>query len=148
VLAGVAVGAGWLWSRRPDPNPSEVEREYQPTNPLELRAALLFALLFLAMLILTHLVVVHLGKAGVYVLAALMGVSDVDPFIMGMTQSAGSMTPVSVAAAAIVIAASSNNVAKGVYAYSLSGHQTGVQSLGLLVGLALLGLVPLVWLAA
>ena len=148
VLAVVAVGAGWLWSRRPDPNPSEVEREYQPTNPLEMRAALLFALLFLAMLILTHLVVVHLGKAGVYVLAALMGAADVDPFIMGMTQSAGSMTQVSVAASAIVIAASSNNVAKGVYAYTLSGHQTGVQSLALLVGLALLGLVPLVWLAA
>jgi uncharacterized membrane protein (DUF4010 family) len=78
----------------------------------------------------------------------LMGFADVDPFIMGMTQSAGSMTPVSVAASAIVIAASSNNVAKGIYAYTLSGHQTGVQSLALLVGLALLGLVPLVWLAA
>jgi uncharacterized membrane protein (DUF4010 family) len=148
VLACVAVGAGWLWSRRPDPNPSEVEREYEPKNPLEMRAALLFALLFLAMLIATHFVVVHLGKAGVYVLASLMGVSDVDPFIMGMTQSAGSMTPVSVAAAAIVIAASSNNVAKGIYAYVLSGRTTGVQSLALLVGLALVGLVPLVWLAA
>jgi hypothetical protein len=108
----LAVAAGWLWSRRPDRNSSEVNREYEPKNPLELRAALLFAALFLAVLIVTHLAVVYLGKTGVYVLAALMGVSDVDPFIMGMTQSAGSMTPVSVAAAAIVIAASSNNVAK------------------------------------
>lgn len=147
VLACVAVGAGWLWSRRPDPNPSEVTREYQPKNPLELRAALLFGLLFVVMLVVTHLVVVHLGKAGVYVLAGVMGVSDVDPFIMGMTQAAGSVTPVSVAAAAIVIAASSNNVVKGTYAYTLSGRETGVQSLTLLVGLALLGLVPLVWLA-
>ena len=147
VLACVAIGAGWLWSRRPDPNPSEVAREYEPKNPLEVRAALLFGLLFLAMLVATHLVVVYLGKAGVYGLAALMGVSDVDPFIMGMTQAAGSMTPVSVAAAAIVIAASSNNLAKGAYAYALSGHKTGVQSLGLLAGLALAGLVPLLWLA-
>jgi hypothetical protein len=46
-----------------------------------------------------------------------------------------------------VIAASSNNVAKGTYAYALSGRATGVQSLALLAGLALLGLVPLVWLA-
>jgi len=146
VLALVAVGAGWLWSRRPDPNPAEVEREYQPKNPLELRAALLFALLFVVMLVVTHLVVEHLGKAGVYVLAGVMGVSDVDPFIMGMTQAAGSMTPVAVAAAAIAIAASSNNVAKGVYAYVLSGRQTGVLSLALLAGLALAGLVPLLWL--
>ena len=48
VLACVAIGAGWLWSRRPDPNPSEVGREYEPKNPLEVRAALLFGLLFLA----------------------------------------------------------------------------------------------------
>ena len=113
-----------------------------------MRAALLFALSFLAILIVTHLVVVHLGTTGVYVLAALMGVSDVDPFIMGMTQSAGSMTPVSVAAAAIVIAATGNNVAKGIYAYALSDRKTGVQSLVLLAGLALLGLAPLMWLAA
>jgi uncharacterized membrane protein (DUF4010 family) len=145
-LAGVAVGVGWLWSRRPDHNPSEVEREYEPKNPLELRAALLFALLFLGMLIVTHLAVVYLGKAGVYTLAGLMGVVDVDPFIMGMTQSPSSA--LSVAAVAIVIAASSNNVAKGIYAYALSGRKTGVQSLSLLIGLALLGLVPLVWLAA
>jgi uncharacterized membrane protein (DUF4010 family) len=151
VLAGVAVGAGWLWSRRPDPNPGEIKREFEPNNPLELRAALLFALSFLAILIVTHLVVVHLGTTGVYVLAALMGVSDVDPFIMGMTQSAGSITPVSVAAAAIVIAATGNNVAKGIYAYALSDRKTGVQSLVLLAGLALLGLAPLIsliWLAA
>jgi uncharacterized membrane protein (DUF4010 family) len=145
-LAAVAVAAGWLWSRLPDPNPSEIKREFEPNNPLELRAALFFALLFLGILIVTHLVVVHLGKAGVYVLAAVMGVSDVDPFIMGMTQSAGSITPAPVAAAAIVIAAASNNMAKGIYAYALSDRKTGVRSLGLLIALALLGLVPLVWL--
>jgi uncharacterized membrane protein (DUF4010 family) len=138
----------WLWSRRPDPNSSEVSGEYEPKNPLELRAALLFALLFLAILIATHFVIVYLGRAGVYTLAALMGVSDVDPFIMGITQSAGSMTPVSMAAAAIVIAASSNNVVKGFYAYALADRKTGIHSLALLVGLALFGLLPLVWLAA
>jgi uncharacterized membrane protein (DUF4010 family) len=146
VLAVVAIGAGWLWSRRPDPDLGEVERKYEPKNPLEMRAAMLFALLFVGMLIVTHLVIVHLGKAGVYALAGLMGVVDVDPFIMGMTQSASS--ELSVAAAAIVIAAASNNVAKGVYAYVLSGRKTGILSLTLLVVLALLGLVPLVWLAA
>ena len=146
VLSGVAVVGGWLWSRRPDPDSGKVVREYEPKNPLELRAALFFELLFVGMLIITHLVVVHLGKAGVYALAGLMGAVDVDPFIMGMTQSANS--EILVAAVAIVIAASSNNAAKGIYAYVLSGRKTGVQSLSLLAGLALLGLVPLVWLAA
>jgi uncharacterized membrane protein (DUF4010 family) len=46
-----------------------------------------------------------------------MGVTDVDPFIMGMTQSAGTLTSLKVAAAAVLIAAASNNLVKGIYAY-------------------------------
>ncbi|MBZ5592529.1 MAG: DUF4010 domain-containing protein [Acidobacteriia bacterium] len=147
VLALSAAGGGWLWTRLPDPDAGEVKREYEPRNPLELRAAFLFALLFLAMLVATRLAAVFLGKAGVYALGAVMGVADVDPFLMGMTQSAGTVTPLSVAAAGILIAAASNNVAKGIYAYMLADRQTGRQSLVLLVALAVLGLTPLVWLA-
>ncbi len=147
VLAVAGIGAGWLWSRIPDAETGEIEREFQPKNPLELGAALFFAALFVAILIVTHLVVTYLGKAGVYSLAALMGVTDVDPFIMGMTQSAGKAAPLGVAAAAILIAAASNNLAKGIYAYSMSDRKTGLQSLCLLTGLALAGLVPLLWLA-
>jgi len=146
-LAGAAIGIGWLWSRVADATTGEVVREFEPKNPLELRAALFFGVLFVGMLIATHLVVTYLGKAGVYSLAALMGVTDVDPFIMGMTQSAGSTAPLGVAAVGILIAASSNNLVKGIYAFTISGRKTGIQSLCLLTGLALAGLSPLLWLA-
>ena len=147
ILAGVGVGAGWLWTRIPDATGGEVKREFEPNNPLELRAAVFFALLFLAILVATHLVVTYLGRTGVYTLAALMGVTDVDPFIMGMTQSAGGVTSLKVASAAILIAAASNNLVKGIYAYVWSDRQTGVASLSLLGGLTLAGLSPLLWLA-
>jgi uncharacterized membrane protein (DUF4010 family) len=75
-----------------------------------------------------------------------MGVVDVDPFVMGMTQS-GSAFSMTVAASAILIAAPSNNLAKGTYACFMSDRETGMQSLGLLAGLAAAGLLPLVWLA-
>ena len=75
-----------------------------------------------------------------------MGVTDVDPFIMGLTQAAGTLTPLKVAAGAILIAAASNNVVKGIYAYSMADRKTGRQSLAFLVGLAIAGLVPLAWL--
>ncbi|MDR3703349.1 MAG: DUF4010 domain-containing protein [Candidatus Sulfopaludibacter sp.] len=147
VLAAAALALGWLWSRIPDPTSGDVEREFEPKNPLELGAALGFAALFVAMLVATHLVVQYLGKAGVYSLAALMGVTDVDPFIMGMTQSAGADATLNVAACGILIAAASNNLVKGFYAYGASDRRTGVLSLTLLTALAAAGLAPLLWLA-
>jgi uncharacterized membrane protein (DUF4010 family) len=148
VLAGLAGCIGWLWTRRTDTNAQAVQREFEPKNPLELIAAFLFAVLFLAMLVATQLAVTYLGKAGVNTLAAIMGVTDVDPFIMGMTQAAGTLTPLKIAAAAVLISAASNNLVKGIYAYSLADRKTGVQSLSLLAALAALGLVPLLWLGS
>ncbi len=144
-LAIVAAGVGWLWTRRADKGAQAIEQQAAPKNPLELGTAFLFALLFLVMLVLTQLAVTYLGRAGVDTLAAIMGVSDVDPFIMGLTQAAGTITPVKVAAGAVLIAAASNNVIKGIYAYSLSERTTGRESLAFLVALAVGGLIPLIW---
>ena len=110
-------------------------------------AALLFAALFITMLIATHLVVTYLGRAGVYSLAAVMGLTDVDPFIMGMTQAGGSTTSLAVAASSILIATASNNFIKGIYALYLADRETGMQSFALLASLAAAGLAPLFWIA-
>jgi uncharacterized membrane protein (DUF4010 family) len=147
VLGVFAMGVGWVWSRRRDAGSHEVAAPAESRNPLELRAALAFALLFLVMLVATQLATVYLGHAGVYTLSAMMGVADVDPFIMGMTQASGTVTPPAVAAIGILVAAASNNVAKGAYAYFLSAGAAGIQSAGLLIGLSVLGLMPLLWLA-
>jgi uncharacterized membrane protein (DUF4010 family) len=145
-LAAAAILAGWFWSRRPDAVESQIQREFEPGNPLELGAAFFFAFLFLVMLVATQLAVTYLGHTGVNILATIMGVTDVDPFILGMTQSAGTLTPLKVAATAVLIAAASNNVVKGIYSYSLADRQTGRQSLALLVALVVAGLLPLFWL--
>ena len=146
VLAALAIAAGWIWSHRPDAQSTEIKREFEPHNPLELLAAFVFALFFLGMLIATQLVVTYLGRAGVNILAGIMGLTDVDPFIMGMTQAAGTLTPLKVAAVAVAIAAASNNLMKGIYSYSLADRKTGTQALSLLIGLAAAGLIPLLWL--
>jgi len=147
-FVSLAVGAalfGWLWTRRADKGVQSIQQREETKNPLEMTTALLFAMLFLVMLVLTQLAVKYLGKAGVDTLAAIMGVSDVDPFIMGLTQAAGTLTPVNVAAGAILIAAASNNIVKGIYSYSLGGKKTGTMSLTFLLMLAACGLVPLIW---
>ena len=146
VLAAGGDRNGFFSSRRSDADTAEFKRGYEPGNPLELIAAFLFALFFTGMLIATQLAVAYLGRAGVDILAAIMGVTDVDPFIMGMTQAAGRLTPLQVAAIAVLIAAASNNLIKGIYSYSLADRKTGIQSLSLLMALAAAGLVPLLWL--
>jgi hypothetical protein len=75
-----------------------------------------------------------------------MGVVDVDPFVLGIAQSAGTATPLALAASAILVTAACNNIVKGIYAYSFADHQTGVQGLIALFLLAAGGLVPLAWL--
>ena len=141
-LAGIT---GWLWAHLQQEKPAETRSEFQPRNPLELRSAILFAVLFLAVLVVSRLVLTHFGNTGIYGLASLIGLIDVDAFILGMTQSAGNLTPGSLAANSILIAIASNNVAKGFYAYAFADRRTGLQSLGLLTGLGAVSLVPL-WL--
>jgi uncharacterized membrane protein (DUF4010 family) len=53
------------------------------------------------------------------------------------------VTPLPIAATAILIAAASNNVAKGVYAFSLADRRTGLQALIALLLLAVAGILPL-----
>ena len=144
-LALLALVAGWLWTRRPSPAAVAPAGGFAERNPLEVVTALLFATLFVVMLIATALAVRYLGNLGVYSLAGIMGVTDVDPFIMGLTQSSPVPTPLPVAAAAILIAAASNNAVKGIYAYVWSTRRAGIESLGLLLALAALGLLPLLW---
>ena len=147
LLGAAAILGGFLWSRRPDPVRGALEREYEVANPLELRAAFLFAGIFVALLVVTRLVLGAFGTPGVLALAGLMGVTDVDPFIMELTQTAGVSTALAVAAAAVVVATASNNLVKGIYAFAFADRPTGLRGLAALAGLALVGLLPLLVIA-
>jgi uncharacterized membrane protein (DUF4010 family) len=143
LLAAAALLGGWLWMHLLDPGGAKAEQTFQSKNPLELGAAFLFAGLFIGMLFITHFALLYIGRAGLFALAGVMGVTDVDPFILSLAQSASVLTPVTLAGDAIVIAAASNNFIKGIYAYSFGDRRTGTQGLALLTLLALLGLLPL-----
>lgn len=139
LFAAATGGAALLILRRerqPD-SPQAPGADIGP-NPLELQTAFLFAAVFLVLSVVTRLAVQYLGNSGVYALAAVMGVTDVDPFVMGLTQSAGTGTPLSAAALAVAIAAASNNIAKGIYALSVAGSAVGRPAL---VVLAISGLL-------
>ncbi len=110
-------------------------------NPLELQTAFIFAALFTVIQVATQLAERYLGDTGVYGLAGITGVTDVDPFILSLTQTAGLSTTYGVAVLAILIATGSNNLMKGIYAWSFGGRKVGVLSLGALLALALVSLL-------
>ncbi len=145
-VLGTAVGL--IWAARRDAQSGEVKSGKVAANPLELSSAFLFALIFVVFLALTHYAVIYLGRGGVYGLAALTGFTDIAPFILGLANTVGTSTPFALAASAVMVAAASNNIVKGGYAYAFADRKTGMESLTLLLVFAGLGLLPLVWLAA
>src|SRR5579862_836614 len=82
VLLGCAsLLGGWIWARA-GARGAGVEAGVQEKNPLELSAAFVFGLLFTLLLMATHYATVYLGRGGVYGLAGISGLSDIDPFIL------------------------------------------------------------------
>jgi uncharacterized membrane protein (DUF4010 family) len=140
-LSVIAILSGWIWTRRSGADRAQVSEVRTPHNPLQLHAALIFGALFVALLVATQVAIKHLGTTGLFTLAGIMGVSDVDPFILGLTQTANASTPLHVAADAIVIAAASNNLMKATYAFVLADRRARLGS-----ACALVGLTPLLWL--
>src|SRR5262245_58866152 len=101
-------------------------------NPLELGAAAIFALLFVAVSVATVLVKSQLGISGIYALAAIVGISDIDPFVLNLAQGGVAGVENAALAAAILIAASSNNILKAAFA----GGKATTVSAAALVALA------------
>lgn len=111
-----------------------------PKNPLEVTTALTFATLFILLSVGVAWAKTHFGEQGLFVIGALAGVTDVDPFVLNLAQGAGSLDA-NAAAAAILVAASSNNILKATYTLTLSGPKAGIKPALALFSLATLGLL-------
>jgi uncharacterized membrane protein (DUF4010 family) len=89
--------------------------------------------------LITVLVKAQLGISGIYALAAVVGVSDIDPFVLNLAQGGVAGVADTALAAAILIAASSNNVLKAVYAAGFAGGRATAASAAALIALAVAG---------
>ncbi|HXP03307.1 MAG TPA: DUF4010 domain-containing protein [Stellaceae bacterium] len=143
-LGGILAGL-WYWiaARRIATSASS----NAPANPLELTAALVFAALFVVISLASAWVRSRFGTAGLYGLAAIVGATDIDPFVLSI--ASGGSAPLSNAAggAAILIAASSNNVLKAIYTAGFAGFRTAAAPTAALVILALAGCGVAWWMA-
>jgi uncharacterized membrane protein (DUF4010 family) len=118
-VIGLALAAALYWIG--PANEAHAESASLPPNPLELGAAAIFALLFIIVSLASSWAVQQYGTAGIYALAAIVGVSDIDPFVLSLAQNGAGQVSVTVGVVAILLATSSNNVLKAVYVVAYSG---------------------------
>jgi uncharacterized membrane protein (DUF4010 family) len=111
-----------------------------PRNPLEITAAIVFATLFVVISIATQWARSHFGAAGVDTLAAVVGFTDIDPFVLSIAQGGTGAMPVATATTAVLIAIASNNVLKAAYAIAFAGWRASRNAAAVLVALALAGI--------
>ena len=130
----------YWWRTGLEKQPAQAMQVATSGNPLELGTAAIFALLFVAVSLATVLVKSQLGISGIYALAAVVGISDIDPFVLNLAQGGVTGVENAALAAAILIAASSNNVLKAAYAAGFAGGEATAASAAVLVALALAGL--------
>ncbi len=88
-------------------------------NPLEFKTAVLFGGLFVLFALLTGFVVGRYGAQGAQTLAFMVGVTDIDPFILNLFQGKWNLDAM-VISLAVLNAITSNNILKMVYALFLS----------------------------
>ncbi|MFQ0978799.1 MgtC/SapB family protein [Vibrio campbellii] len=109
MMAALYLPAWWIWRR------SEVEQIEQPnkqTNPLALQSALFFGVVLAVIMLLSHALSDLFGSAGVLILSALSGITDVDAISLALGRQSTQTLSVETAALGILIAASVNTVVK------------------------------------
>lgn len=88
-------------------------------NPLEFKTAFVFGILFILFSLITDFVLKHYGHQGIKTLSLLVGVTDIDPFILNLFQANKTGFSTSLIVQATVLATISNAILKMIYAIFL-----------------------------
>lgn len=130
----------WQWLRRPRQQPAAATT-IASVNPLQMGTAMTFAALFVAVALASSWVRNSFGQKGVYVLAAITGTTDINPFVLSLAQGGVSDMSLVALSTAILIAVASNNVLNACYALTFGGVRACLRPAAVLLGLGAMGLI-------
>ncbi|MCP5143680.1 MAG: MgtC/SapB family protein [Gammaproteobacteria bacterium] len=112
------------WRRSAETPPVAVEKV---SNPLELKPALFFGGVLAAVILLSKWVEELLGEQGIYILAAVSGIADVDPISLSLARMSKVSLGVGAAVLGILIAASVNTLVKSTMALVIGRAAFGLR---------------------
>jgi uncharacterized membrane protein (DUF4010 family) len=141
-VVGLTLAGLWFWYAAPA---TAQQRGAPPLNPLELRAALLFATMFVVTSLASSWIKQEFGHTGLYWLASIVGLTDIDPFVLSLAQGSVGGLSLQTMMVAVLIAASSNNLLKAIYAMVFAGWRVSLPVVGALGLLAAIGFGAAAW---
>jgi uncharacterized membrane protein (DUF4010 family) len=109
MMVALYIPAWWIWRRSEF---EQIEQSNKQTNPLALQSALFFGLVLAVIMLLAHALSDWFGNAGVLILSALSGITDVDAISLTLGRQSTQTLSVTTAALGILIAASVNTIVK------------------------------------
>ncbi|MCS0377779.1 MgtC/SapB family protein [Vibrio diabolicus] len=109
MMVALYIPAWWIWRRS---EVEQIEQSNKQTNPLALQSALFFGLVLAVIMLLAHALSDWFGNAGVLILSALSGITDVDAISLTLGRQSMQTLSVTTAALGILIAASVNTIVK------------------------------------
>jgi uncharacterized membrane protein (DUF4010 family) len=124
----------WVWKRE-----RAVIAPLALHNPVELLRATQFGVLLAFVLLLTKAIQAWLGHTGIYLLAGISGVADVDAITISLARLAGTDLSIQVSSVAVVLATMVNTITKTILAMIIGGRTIGLLvawplTIGLAVG--------------
>ena len=126
MLAGLVLVLFWL-KREQRQNGNQQSPELELNNPLQLSTALKFGGFLALVLLLAEAMKEWFGDAGIYSLAIISGLMDVDAITLSLSKSAQTDLSHQVASLAIILACASNTILKGVLFASIAGFRKNFQ---------------------
>ncbi|MDW1843896.1 DUF4010 domain-containing protein, partial [Vibrio sp. Vb0839] len=109
MMAALYLPAWWIWRRS---EVEQIEQSNKQSNPLALQSALFFGMMLAVIMLLSHALAEWFGNAGVLILSALSGITDVDAISLALGRQSIQILSVTTAALGILIAASINTIVK------------------------------------
>ncbi len=124
-------------------NGTRVEQPALHNNPLDLKSALTLGVLLTLILLMASVLQQWLGNTGIYVLATISGITDVDAITLSLTRMSQTGLASTTVIIGIIIASSVNNLMKAGMAISIGGRAMLMRValpilLSLLAGLAVM----------
>lgn len=120
------------------------EKHLKLSSPFQLKPALKFGLFFAALLYVSKFATAYFGDQGLYITAFVSGFMDVDAITVSVAElTSNDELSRTVGSVAIVIAAMTNTLTKGVIALAFASRKVGVRTLSAMMFVLLVGVFTL-----